>query len=381
MNGGSKVIRVGIAGLGRSGWHIHADALATMPDLYQVSAVIDSSADRLKEAVERFGCKAYDDYNAFVNDPSIDLVVVATPSHMHGGHVLSALAAGKHVICEKPMAGSLEDADKLIRTVDAQDRLVAVFHNRRFEPHYQQVKQIIESGQLGRIVQARMMQHQFTRRWDWQTLREFNGGLINNIGSHLLDLLLELFPMDAPTCFAHTDSALTLGDTEDHCVLMYRQTGLPLLQVEITNVSAFNQDLWLILGTKGSLRGNASELHWHVADFDSLPERHLERQLKSTTRRYDRDEIKWIKNAWRVDPDKQERQYPHCQFYLQMRKAILTGGPSPVPPRSVRPLVAALQQAREFAEAGSGPVSGRPGLATPGHVRILPAKARLTPSH
>jgi predicted dehydrogenase len=379
MSANSNIVRVGIAGLGRSGWHIHADALATMPGSYKVVAVVDPSAERSREAVERFGCRAYESYEQFVIDPSIDMIIVATPSHLHVDHVLAALHAGKHVVCEKPMAGSLKEADRLIRAVEAQDRQVAIFHNRRFEPHYQKVSQVIGSGQLGRIVQARMMQHQFTRRWDWQTLREFNGGLINNIGSHLLDLLLQLFPMDRPRCFAHADAALTLGDTEDHCVLLFQQQGSPLLHVEITNVSAFDQDLWMIMGTKGTLRGNANEINWQVADPSSLPERHLERELKSNTRAYVRDDIRWIKHRWKTDTDSDLRYYPYEQFYLRMHAAVCHGGPSPVPPRSVRPLIAALEQAREQAEAGLLPLTLQARTTPDAKPAPKPGKASLTP--
>lgn len=374
----SKLIKVGIAGLGRSGWNIHADAIATMQSMFRVVAVVDSSPERLREAVDRFGCRAYERFDEFVKDESIDLIVVATPSHMHVDHVISSVQAGKHVICEKPMAGTVEDADRVIQAVEAHDRQVAVFHNRRFEPHFQKVTEIIKSGKLGRIVQARMAQHQFTRRWDWQTLREFNGGLINNIGSHLLDLLLQLFPMSKPGCFAHTDSVLTLGDAEDHGVLMFHQPGSPLLQVEITNVSAYDQDLWLILGTHGSLRGTASHIQWSLADVSNLPERTLERQPKSNSRSYDRDELKWDEHHWYADSAEDHRLYTHQQFYLRMHAAVCHGGPSPVSPQSVRPLIAALQNAHEQADQSCSLTVPYDAALRPTALRSPKAKSGIT---
>ena len=72
-------------------------------------------------------------------------------------------------------------------------RIAAPFHNRRYEPHLLKVRQVIASGVLGPIVQLRLVWHSFGRRWDWQTLKEFGGGALNNNGSHIIDHALQVF--------------------------------------------------------------------------------------------------------------------------------------------------------------------------------------------
>jgi predicted dehydrogenase len=77
-----------------------------------------------------------------------------------------------------------------LRRLNEPGRVLAPFQNRRYEPHFNKVKEIVASGKLGQIVQIRMAWHSFGRRWDWQTLREFGGGQLANNGPHLLDQAL-----------------------------------------------------------------------------------------------------------------------------------------------------------------------------------------------
>ena len=114
-------IRVGIAGLGRSGWDIHARLLEPLAEHYTVTAVVDGDPARRDEAVDRFDCAAYATYEDLLADPGVELVVVALPSHFHADAAVAGLAAGKHVVVEKPMATSLADADRMVAAAAASD--------------------------------------------------------------------------------------------------------------------------------------------------------------------------------------------------------------------------------------------------------------------
>src|SRR3954464_11054511 len=164
----ANVVNVGIAGLGRSGWDIHAKTLASLKSFYRVVAVTDNQPSRCQEAVQSLGCRAYPDLASLLADREVDLVVIATPSHLHRDEVIQSLANRKHVVCEKPMALSAADADRMIHAADSADRLLTVFHNMRYWRDFQKVREVIESGVLGRIVQIKITMHRFTRRWDWQ---------------------------------------------------------------------------------------------------------------------------------------------------------------------------------------------------------------------
>ena len=82
----SKKVKVGIAGLGRSGWGIHAGLLEPMSRKYSVSGVFDRDRERMKEAEERFGCRTHASLRSLINQQDIDLMVVATPNKLHAGH-------------------------------------------------------------------------------------------------------------------------------------------------------------------------------------------------------------------------------------------------------------------------------------------------------
>src|SRR5215218_7474673 len=110
----ATVVNVGIVGLGRSGWDIHALTLAKLKSSFRVAAVTDNQPDRCREAIQKLGGRAYPDLPALLDDPDVELAVIATPSHVHADQAIAALERGKHVVCEKPMALSVADADRMI---------------------------------------------------------------------------------------------------------------------------------------------------------------------------------------------------------------------------------------------------------------------------
>ncbi|MCJ7737086.1 MAG: Gfo/Idh/MocA family oxidoreductase, partial [Anaerolineae bacterium] len=186
-------IRIGIAGLGRSGWNIHGLIMGELADLYNVVAVADADAERREEANAKFGCGMYETYDEFLCNEQIELVVVALPSFLHADATIAALETGKHVVCEKPMAASLADSDRMIAAAHRSDGILSIFQNRRYAPDYLTVRRVIDSGLLGRIVQINMTGSGFSRRWDWQTLKQFGGGSLNNTAVHYLDQAVQLF--------------------------------------------------------------------------------------------------------------------------------------------------------------------------------------------
>ena len=191
-------IGIGIAGLGRSGWSIHARVLEGLGDHYRVVAVSDPLAERRAEATERFGCTAHEKFAALLEDDRVEAVVVAAPSHLHAEYTIAALRAGKHVVCEKPMATDLAAATAMAAVAEETGKLLTVFQNYRYHGDVETVRAVIESGVLGRIVLVRIAHHSFTRRWDWQTLQRYGGGTMNNTGPHVIDLGLLLFGTASP---------------------------------------------------------------------------------------------------------------------------------------------------------------------------------------
>lgn len=342
-----KPIDVAIAGLGRSGWKIHADALSQLPEQYRVVAVLDPVESRCAEARERFGCRVAQSYEALIADDAVELVVVASPNLKHVEHTIAAVEAGRHVVCEKPLAMSAEEADRSIEAAERCGRVLAPFQNRRYEPHFLKVKEVIESGRLGRILQVRLAWHGFSRRWDWQTLREFGGGSLNNNGPHLVDQALQLFgEEEEPQVFCDLQRGLSSGDAEDHVKIVLRGERSPTIDVELTSVCAYgDQSGWLVMGTAGGLKGHARALEWKWVDWSAMPERPVEREPTSD-RTYNREELTWQTERWEAPAGEPSEA---IRFYRDLYQTIREGSPLYITPRSVRRQLAVLERCREAA--------------------------------
>lgn len=337
-------IRVGIAGLGRSGWNIHVRMLKDMGDKFKIVAVTDKEVSRLEEAKNFLGCRTYAEYEEFLQDEEVELVVVATPTHLHAAHSIAALRAGKAVVCEKPMTTNLQEADEMIRTARETGCLLTVFQNRRYSKDYVKVREVIASGKLGRIVQIRMTSNSFGRRWDWQTLRELGGGTLNNNGIHLLDRALQLISEKDPEIFCHLDRALTLGDADDHVKLILRAPGEPLIDIELTSACAYPTENWLVMGTLGTLFGSSTELRWKYIDPAKLPHREVERR-PTPDRSYNREELPWQEETWNAEND---TGVGEAGFYIDLYRTIREGAPLAITPENVRKRIAILQRCHEM---------------------------------
>jgi predicted dehydrogenase len=329
-------IRVGIAGLGRSGWGIHARLLDPLREKFQVVAVVDDDPSRREEAVERFDCMAYENYADLLADKAVELVVVALPSFLHAERSIGALEAGKHVVCEKPMATSLDDADRMVTAAERTGNILAVFQNRRYDLDFVKIREIIASGVLGRIVQISMTESKFGRRWDWQTLKQYGGGSLNNTGPHYLDQALQLYGEGQPEIvFCHLDRTLTLGDADDHVKLVFKGENRPTVDIELSSACAYPYEKWNIMGTQGGLHGTPRELHWKSFDPEQLPPRVLD-TAPTPDRSYNRDEIPWQEFSWRAE----ESDAPgEPGFYLDLYETIRHGAPLVITPQSVRRVI------------------------------------------
>ncbi|MEM2926940.1 MAG: Gfo/Idh/MocA family oxidoreductase [Candidatus Bathyarchaeia archaeon] len=332
-------IKVGIAGLGRSGWNIHARTLEKLPDKYRVVAVSDPIDERRQEAITKFGCKAYSDFDDLIKDEEVELVVISTPSHLHAPHTIKALEAGKHVVSEKPMATNLHEADTIIETAKKSPKIFTVFQNSIFSPDYLKVKEIIQSGKLGRIVLIRICAHSFGRRWDWQTLKRFGGGELRNNGVHLIAQGLSFLGNKEPDIFFDLQKTLTLGDTEDHVKVILKAPDSPLIDIEVTRACAYPQDYWLVMGTQGGLTGNRYSLKWKYFNLKDLPPRRVETE-PTPDRSYNVEEIPWKEESWSSAGSKDSAT---C-FYEELYKTLRWGAPLKITPEFVRRIMGIIEK-------------------------------------
>lgn len=338
----SDTVRAGLLGLGRSGWDIHADAMAAHP-AFSVVAVADPVAERRAEAVARFGCAAHAE-PVDVLDHDLDLVVVATPSDTHAPLALAALAAGRHVVVEKPMARDVAEVDALIAAANRAGRLLTCYQQRRLDRDFEAIHSLADSGRLGRLVLVRRTIHTFTRRTDWQMLRRFNGGALSNTTPHLLDQVLTFAPATTFELLADLRHTVGAGDAEDHVKLVLRPADDgPLLEVEASSTVALPQPEWLVVGTAGAVSGTPSELtvrwsdasRWDALTIDDGP---------AAGRRYPAAApLEWVDERITVPAD--DRPVA-LRFYDNLAAALHGDAEPVVTPESVRRQIDILDRAR-----------------------------------
>ncbi len=273
----SGPIRVGVAGLGRSGWGIHINAMRPMTDEFKVAAVLDSLEERRVQAAEEFGCAMYEKYEDLLADENVDLVVVAMPTDLHVPWAIKALEAGKDVVVEKPVSKDLAECDELIAAEAKSDKSVTVFQNRRYHASFLKMREVIESGDLGRVNFIRNTDMSYRRRWDWQTVKRLGGGALRNTGIHVLDQIMEFSGSADPEVFCKMDNVLSSGDAEDWFQLILTAPDAPTMEIDLFKNCAYTQDGWLVLGQKGSLTANDDTVKWKIVKgFDDLPKRELD---------------------------------------------------------------------------------------------------------
>lgn len=290
----TQPIRVGIAGLGRAGRGMHLKELAGKQDLFQVVAVCDVLADRRTEIAERIGCKGYASLEEMLGDPDIELVDIATRTRDHFAHAMAALATGKNVFLEKPICLNYGEALQLKGAAALSAGGLYVRHNRRFDPDFLHVREIVASGILGEVYEIRLARHGYSRRDDWQTLIEHGGGQLLNWGPHVVDHALRFLESPVEAQYSDLKRVAAVGDAEDHVKIVLRGANGRIVDLEISGGVALGAPTFLVFGTKGSLSLRGNEMHLRYLDpKQTLPERTANPGTPGTTFGT-REELPWI---------------------------------------------------------------------------------------
>jgi len=312
---------------------------------YKIVAVAELLAERRRQAEEEFGAETYADYREMIQRDDLDLVVNTTPSYLHVPASLDILAAGHHVLCEKPLARRAADVDKLIRAAKKAKRLLAIFQQSRFAPYFVKVRSLIDSGIFGRIVMIKVSFSGFARRWDWQTLQEFHGGNLLNTGPHPLDQALQLFGTGMPKVFCLMDRANTYGDAEDHVKLILSGKGHPTIDLEISSCCPYPTYTYQVYGTRGGLTGSTSQVTWKTFAPRRAPKQKLIRD-PLPDHAYCRETLPWKERTWTV-PKRKSNLFGSMshQFYRHLYKTLTEGAPLVITPQQVRTQIAVIEEA------------------------------------
>ena len=265
--------KVGIIGFGGMGkWHagsITGDVRFcgikfNESDVAEVGGVYDIDPAKNEQAKD-LGLHVYESREAMLADPSIDIVVVATPNDVHEEIACDALNAGKNVICEKPVTISCESLDRMIACAEKNGKTFSVHQNRRFDDYYVTAKHIIEEGKIGDVISVETrVQSDHGIPGDWRKHAAQGGGMLYDWGVHMIDQQLWMCGYDVDRVYAHFDK-LTGVEVDDGCYVdIYLKSGI-VLRVEICTYNFIQLPLMYIRGRTGTIIGH----DWH-SGFDMV---------------------------------------------------------------------------------------------------------------
>ena len=252
-------LSVGIIGYGRIG-HEHA-AWLRQSAAARPAAVADTTPGRRALAASS-GLRVYEQIDPMLRDASIDAVLIATPTSMHFDHAMAALAADKHVMIEKPMALDLPQGKRIVEEAGRRNRIVSVFHNRRWDADYLTVRSAISSGLIGKIINVESRLGQWSScvgpaakeyRPGWRNEAAFGGGGLYDWGSHFIDQLWRLlWPARPMRVFAQLRGNVWTSDCDDFArvCIDFDNGAAGLLEINTTTTRPLPR--WHIDGSAGS---------------------------------------------------------------------------------------------------------------------------------
>jgi predicted dehydrogenase len=226
----------------------------------ELVAVSRAQAGLVEAFAHEIGARRWHaDWHDLVRDDEVDAVYIATPVSMHAPQAIAAAEAGKHVLCEKPMAMNVAECDRMIAACRSSGVRLGLAYYRRFYPSVVRIKQLITSGAIGQPVFAQMIAAEpfdprpgEPRHWLVQP-EQSGGGPMADFGCHRLEVLLHLLGPIVRTTSIVARVALD-REVEDTAAVLLQSAQGACAMVAVTNAAAERQDTLDIFGTSGSIR-------------------------------------------------------------------------------------------------------------------------------
>src|SRR5678815_5052619 len=228
----TDAIRIGVVGAGAIAQLAHLPVLAKMRGT-ELAAICDNDRPKARALADRFNvADVFTDIEDLLELDDLDAVVIATPNHLHEPHVLSALAAKRHVLCERPLSLSSRGVERILAAAARTGCIVTVANNHRYRTDVQTLSRFIEGGELGKLSAMRGGAYHVKRPPEgWRHRRaESGGGAFLDLGVPLLDLALWLADFPEPVrVSAHMDRGRGASAVEDAMVVQLECAGVSFL--------------------------------------------------------------------------------------------------------------------------------------------------------
>lgn len=256
----------------------------------QLTAVCDVVENRAVELGSEYRARAFTDLdNMLAEATDVDVVSICTPNGLHAEHTIRAVQAGYHVLCEKPMALSVADCGRMIKEAEKANRRLFVVKQNRFNPPVAAVKELVDSGQLGRIYSVQLncfwnRHQQYYEESAWRGSKDLDGGVLYTQFSHFIDIMYWLVG-DVEETQAVTDNFNHVDTTE------FADTGVVTLQFRngaiggihfTTNAHGGNMEGSITLfGEKGTVKIGGEYLN--ELEYQDLADHAIEGVKSSTS--------------------------------------------------------------------------------------------------
>lgn len=273
-------INIGLLGAGWFGREAHVKNLLRLPDV-NVAAVSSRSADSRESAVDLVGdqLQAFEDWRDVLNVDGLDAVIVALTNDQHHAAAMAAFAAGKHVLCEKPLGLTIAQCDDIIAAAESTGKVLQIGHEMRHQGLYQKMKSMVEAGDVGdpRIMWCR--EYRGPMRPGWRSSETLTGGMLLEKNCHHFDLFNWI--LDAPpvrvSAFGGKD-VLTDRELLDNAQVLVEYEGGRRAILEICLFAPTGGDCEIgIVGSGGRIDTKNQAIHLEYHRFD--PAEHMSEQV------------------------------------------------------------------------------------------------------
>ncbi len=247
MEPGHNIVVVGY-GMGR----YHCGIIRQTAGL-TLRGVCDMDPEKRARAEIEQQARTYASLDEALGDPEVQAVTLATPHDTHRPLAIRAMEAGKHVVVEKVMCLTVEEADAMIAARDRNRVLLTCFHNRRWDPDYLTVRQVIASGVLGAVFHVESTVDGHGPPYGWRRERAHGGGQLTDWGAHLIDQALRMMPTPPASVWCRFQHRVWDTDVESMATLMITFADGALFQIVLSQISRLGKPRWYVLGEKGAL--------------------------------------------------------------------------------------------------------------------------------
>lgn len=274
--------KFGVIGAGSIARQRHLPELLENPQA-EIAAVCDTHLARAKEMTALYGGRAFYDYRDLISMKELDAVIVCATNTTHAEMTIAALQAGKHVMCEKPMATTLKDARAMIEASEQTGKYLMIAHNQRLAPACVKAKEILQSGKLGRILTFQtVFGHPGSEFWaidgasTWFYDKKITAfGVMGDLGIHKIDLVHWLLDQDfieaaamAGTLNKRNEKG-ELIDVEDNAVCLLKTDRGVMGTVTVSWTYQKEDNSTIIYGEKGVLRIYAHPEYQLIVDYSN----------------------------------------------------------------------------------------------------------------